>query len=188
MLPDLSASDVARFWAKVDQSDPDGCWLWTGYRMNMGYGIIVFAKRRYYTHRVGYTLQNGPIPDALFVCHHCDVPACVRGDHLFLGTCQDNMTDAANKGRIHHGDDHWSRQWPERVARGERNGSHLLAPEKRAHGARHGMARLTETDVLSIRHRHDQGTSSIQTLANEYGFTYGSMWTICRRQSWKHLP
>jgi hypothetical protein len=35
----------------------------------------------------------------LSVCHRCDIPACERLDHLFLGTASDNMRDSANKGR-----------------------------------------------------------------------------------------
>jgi hypothetical protein len=35
----------------------------------------------------------------LFVLHRCDNPICVRPDHLFLGTKQDNAMDCARKGR-----------------------------------------------------------------------------------------
>jgi hypothetical protein len=31
--------------------------------------------------------------------HRCDVPACVRPDHLFLGTLSDNRHDAVAKER-----------------------------------------------------------------------------------------
>jgi hypothetical protein len=69
-------------------------------------------KKILYVHRLAYELANGRIPDDLKVCHRCDNPACVRPDHLFLGTQKDNMQDASTKGRIKtlRGDDHpWSK-------------------------------------------------------------------------------
>jgi len=53
------------------------------------------------SHRVAYELFVGPIPDGLSVLHKCDVTLCVNPDHLFLGTQQDNMADAASKHRLH---------------------------------------------------------------------------------------
>ena len=89
-----------RFWAKVIKTDT--CWLWSGSKLPGGYGQM--ARQRgirphIRAHRLSWELANGDIPDGLFVCHHCDNPACVRPDHLFLGTNGDNMRDMVSKGR-----------------------------------------------------------------------------------------
>lgn len=87
-----------RFWAKVNKTET--CWLWTGAKQRLGYGHISIGNDRFTSaHRLAYELANGPIPDGLFACHRCDNPACVRPDHLFLGTQQDNLRDAWRKGR-----------------------------------------------------------------------------------------
>lgn len=95
-------SDVpASFWQKVDKGTEDGCWIWTGARHRKGYGRFAVANRRkVYAHRYSWELAHGPIPDGLFVLHRCDNPPCVNPGHLFLGTNQDNMRDAAAKGRL----------------------------------------------------------------------------------------
>lgn len=89
-----------KFWARVDCSGE--CWLWKkGKRTgpNGGYGILKVNCERVDAHRLAFQLAYGPIPDGLYVCHHCDNPPCVRPDHLFLGTHQDNMDDMRRKGR-----------------------------------------------------------------------------------------
>ena len=88
-----------RFGTKVQSGS--GCWEWTGTRTKRGYGQLGVSGKTKWAHRVSWEINNGPIPDGLFVCHHCDNPPCVRPSHLFLGTHQDNMRDMAEKGRGH---------------------------------------------------------------------------------------
>jgi hypothetical protein len=52
-----------------------------------------------YASRYSHELVNGPAPADKFVCHHCDVPACVNPAHLYLGTAKDNARDASARGR-----------------------------------------------------------------------------------------
>lgn len=87
-----------RFWSKVDFSTPDDCWRWTGgYRHE--YGQFHLEGRNAYAHRVAAMLVHGDLPDDAVVLHRCDNPACVRPDHLAVGTQADNIGDMADKGR-----------------------------------------------------------------------------------------
>lgn len=89
-----------RFWEGVNITDD--CWLWTKSLNDDGYGRIWLRapiSKITGVHRFAYELYNGPIPEGLQVLHKCDVPNCVRREHLFLGTQIDNMKDMSKKGR-----------------------------------------------------------------------------------------
>lgn len=109
-----------RFLEKVNKAD--GCWLWTGSKNPNGYGQIRVDKKSILTHRVSWELYKGPIPKGLFVCHHCDTPACVNPNHLFLGTQSDNIQDMLAKGRSGNAKltVDQTREIRERVANGEK--------------------------------------------------------------------
>lgn len=88
---------IDRFWSKVNKTEM--CWLWTGNR-SQGYGKLSVLGESIRAHRYSYILHFGAIPQGMLVCHRCDNPACVRPDHLFLGTSSDNAKDAYHKGRL----------------------------------------------------------------------------------------
>lgn len=122
----LSVKDRLFKW--VEKTDE--CWLWKGTINPTGYGLISIDSRPRLAHRVSWTVHNGEIPDGLFVLHRCDTPLCVRPDHLFLGTQNDNMADMWTKGRANPG--------------------HVV-------GRRVGTAKLTEVQVRSIRQSNMPG-------------------------------
>lgn len=85
-----------RYLSKV--LDTGDCWLWTGTLVD-GYGQFWFDGKNVVATRFLWEYLVGPIPEGHIVCHHCDTPACVNLDHLFLGTPWDNTHDMLEKKR-----------------------------------------------------------------------------------------
>lgn len=53
-------------------------------------------------------------------------------------------------------------------------------------GSRHGMAKLTESEVLAIRQRHRNGETGI-AMAKDLGMDFGHIYRILRREMWRHI-
>jgi hypothetical protein len=106
----MTPAECERFLSRFVVNETTGCWLWTSTRLTdsygrprNGYGVMRIGRKMQRAHRLSYELHVGPIPDGLFVCHACDVPACVNPGHLWLGTQADNMRDKKRKGRARGG-------------------------------------------------------------------------------------
>lgn len=172
-----------RFWAKVKKTDY--CWVWTACKNYAGYGKLACNGRHLLAHRASYEMHVSAIPDGLIVCHHCDNPACVRPDHLFVGTHADNSDDKVRKGRQAKGERHGSRTHPECVPRGDQHPSRTH-PECLRRGDLHPQAQLTETQVLEIRTQYGMGATQDQ-LAMRFGISQSAVSLIVLGRRWAHL-
>jgi hypothetical protein len=92
---------MQRFFDKVEKTDT--CWIWKAYCCpQWGYGIFGFKGKLWKAHRFSYFYHRKKHPGKMLVCHHCDTPACVNPEHLFLGTNLDNTMDKVLKYRTHN--------------------------------------------------------------------------------------
>jgi hypothetical protein len=140
--------------------EPSGCWMWTKATV-YGYGQLYYEGRPQRAHRVSWRVFRGPIPDGLYVLHHCDRPGCLNPDHLFLGTANDNHTDMTRKGRA-------------RVASGSSSGrAKLTEPRVRA-------ALLLLADGIGVSQIARCLGVSIQTIC---AVRDGQTWTHVERPS-----
>jgi hypothetical protein len=128
----------------------------TGYGYTSMNGVSVLA------HRAAWIKANGPIPPGMVVRHSCDNPPCINVEHLRLGTQADNMADAKERGRVHRPFGH-----------------------KRTVGSKHGMAKLTEADVVIIKKL--LGTQSQRSIAARFGVNQATISMVATGKRWSHV-
>jgi len=186
-IPTLTEKDKTRFWAKVEIRGPGDCWEWAASKRD-GYGAFGISGVLFSAHRIAWFLANGLIPDGMFVCHKCDNRGCCNQKHLFTGTQEDNLRDAAGKGRMANGDEHYSRVNPEKLFRGKRSGVNGwdYPSEKINLGENHGRSCVTESDVLDIRERCSKGESQ-RSVAKDFGIVHQQVSRIVTGKAWSHV-
>jgi len=134
-----------RFWEKVEKGD--GCWIWTGSRSPKGYGQLWSEGTFLRSHRVSWLVHFGPIPEGMWVLHHCDNPPCVRPDHLYLGTAQQNSADRERRKRHAH-KVHRSLTWQqaEEIRDARRRGVRL-----KPLAAKYGVSEVTIHNIATFK-------------------------------------
>lgn len=140
------ADVIARFLSLVNKGD---CWRWMGSIKSNGYGQIYDHNgKTVSTHRFAWRLWCGNIPTGICVLHKCDNRLCVRPDHLFLGTHQDNIDDAVKKKRVRFGQIHHKSKMTD-----------LEIQQCRTEWK-------SSKDTLRIAHKYSVNKSTIQRIVN----------------------
>lgn len=148
---------------KKYQKVESGCWEWTAYVDEKGYGQLRVGSTKNNTRKVmdahiaSYLIHKGS-RNGLHVCHTCDNRKCVNPEHLFLGTHADNMADMKAKGR----------------AKGREQKGHLNA-----------NCKLKEQDVLEIFKLLPEMNN--KEIASLFGVAHSTISGIRLGKSWNHL-
>jgi hypothetical protein len=159
-IQSIAEDDASRFWDKV--SSTAKCWLWTAGRNEKGYGVYSVEGRTIRAHRYIWMKTTGKeIPEGLLVLHKCDIPSCVRPNHLFLGTAQENTEDALKKGRLKS---HW---------RGDTD--------------RHPRRKLAVNEQRQLLRLYRTGGYSAACLGAAYGVDVRYIYELKSRPKYAHL-
>lgn len=148
------------FWDRVSSQmklTENGCHEFTGHKNECGYGRMYKDGKLIRIHRAKWELCYGEIPKNICVCHKCDNPACIRQDHLFLGTHAENMADRLKKDRC-----------------------------SKLKGSLNGSSKLEEDQVSIIKSRLKRGDTSY-SIAREYGVKGETILHIKHGRHWKHV-
>ena len=152
----LREAEAARFWAKVSLPDANGCMLWLGRARTVdGYGQFRNRRRLVRVHRVALVYAAGPTPHSAMDAAH----SC-RNRHCVAPAHLRWASSAEN----HHD---------------------RLRDSTTNQGGRHGMSKLTETQVLKIRAL--SGESTGRALAKQFGISEGQVSGIINRKVWTHI-
>lgn len=148
---------MERFQDKYIPVTESGCWLWIGACDCKGRARIAYKGRNARASHVAWELFRGPVPVGSMLCHHCDIPACVNPDHLYIGDSHTNVQDMMRRGRntVPVGESHWK-------------------------------SKLTEVDVLAIRGMSGKGYASWR-VAKIFGVSSSTIRRIWRMDNWRHV-
>lgn len=151
---------IRRFEEKYEKDSETGCWEWTAWTKEDGYGRFARSRADYpYAHRVSYQIYVGEIPEGKQINHRCDNRSCVNPDHLYAGTQQDNVDDAKERTGFLEG-----RQ-----------------------GENSATAKLTADEVREIRRRYETEDITHRELGDGYGVSHTAIGRAIRGEKWGHL-
>lgn len=136
--------------------DGNGCWIAQCFIGSHGYAVL----RGTTIPRLIVARKIGrPLTTNEVARHTCDVPACINPDHLISGTHADNVRDMDVRNR------------------------RVSVP---SYGTKHGLSKLTEADVRTIRQQRAEG-ATLKEIGRRFGINESTVSQVCKRKTWKHV-
>lgn len=172
-----------RFWSNVNKDGPiperkpelGQCWIWKGAHAGE-YAVFQepFTNHQIRGSRFAWELENQPMEEHLFACHHCDNRGCVRPSHIFPGTQKQNMQDALTKGRMQNCFDGVVR-------------AHQAGTNRYCRGEAMPNSKLSNESVIEMRRLHDEEGWGYKKLKKRFGVSAGLCKRIVKRITWTHI-
>lgn len=91
------------------KENSEGCHICTSHRIGrFGYPVLVRSGIQQNLARYLWIQKYGVLDKKILACHTCDNRKCINLNHIFIGTQNDNLKDAARKKRMAHGANHYN--------------------------------------------------------------------------------
>lgn len=150
--------DARQFWSRVDKRGPDDCWEWQGPKSRGGYGFDRDARH----------FDEHLMHRVAYIYANGQIP---NGLHI-CHHCDNRI--CCNPNHLFAGTN-------------QDNIADKVAKSRQPRGKAHGIAKLTEEQVIEIRKRYAQGGIYMRELGEQYGVKYATISAIIRRENWDWL-
>jgi hypothetical protein len=149
---------IDKFVALVDARRDDECWLWAGYKSNLGYGVLRIKSRTRFAHRIAWEREHGPIPKGMNVVHRKGGIPCCNPRHLCLETPRE---------RVYR----WRRSVQQGACAGRMSGDLRAMTPAKARAIRRAYTRLPKVPVRQRNGRAYERTKlgCLKKLARRFG-------------------
>jgi len=139
----------------------EGCLLWPHGLFRNGYGQVQIDGKKQLVHRLACEWAHGPAPEGKPLALHAAHEIC-GNRHCFA---------------------------PAHVRWGSpaENSADMVAEGSSSKGESHGLAKVTEAQVVEIRERYAAGDISQRALAAEYGVSKTIVGDIVLGRTWAHV-
>ncbi len=154
--PELKARFMDRLKSMNIATDKNQCWIWKGFTVTFGYGIMKYEYGTYRTHRIAWETFIGVIPKGKYVLHQCRNYGCCNPAHLFLGDQSENMTYQHKQDKMN-------------IASGEAA----------------GQSKLTKDQVEKIRKLWNSGNYYQYQLGEMFGVSQPQICRILNKTYWR---